>query len=65
MAQQCGSHFERDAELLKPGGRGMAQIVGVEINDFRLGRESLPEDAEHGRSPSSEGFPVQVSDRPA
>ncbi|HKU53334.1 MAG TPA: hypothetical protein VJQ25_12745 [Nitrospira sp.] len=43
----------------------MAQIVGVEINDFRLGRESLPEDAEHGRSPSSEGFPVQVSDRPA
>jgi hypothetical protein len=43
----------------------MAQIVEVEIDDFRLSHESLPEDAERGRSPSSEDSPFQVGNRPA
>ncbi|OQW32551.1 MAG: hypothetical protein A4E20_13275 [Nitrospira sp. SG-bin2] len=65
MPQQGGSDFKRDAEILQPGGEGMAQVVEVKIGHFRLSRQTSPEDAKRGRSPSPEDSPVHVGDLPA
>ncbi|MDH4083891.1 MAG: hypothetical protein OEV99_12470 [Nitrospira sp.] len=64
MPQQRRSHFQRNAEILKPRGERVAQVMEVEINHLRFLCQTLPEDAERGWSPSSEDSPVHMGDRP-
>ena len=51
MPQQRGSHFEWDAEILQSRLKGVAEIMEVEIDHFRLVAWSSPERAEGGRIP--------------
>lgn len=62
MAQQRGSHFEWDSEILQPGGEGVAEIVEVEVSHFRLAAQSSSERAEGRRIPSPEDFPVHMDE---
>jgi hypothetical protein len=63
MPKQRSSHFEWNAEILKPCGEGMTEIMEVEVNHLRFLCQTLPEDAERGWSPSSEDSPVHMRDR--
>ncbi|HMS85526.1 MAG TPA: hypothetical protein PKD12_17930 [Nitrospira sp.] len=65
MPKQCRSHFQRNAEILQPRGEGVAEIMEVEIDYLGFLRQTLPEDAEGGRSPSPEDSSVHMGDRPA
>ena len=62
MPQQCGSHFERYPEILEPSGKGVAEIVKVEIRHFCLTTQSLPERTESRRIPSPEDSPVHMDE---
>ena len=62
MAQQCGSDFERDPEILEPGGERVTEIMEVEIRHFRLAAQSSPERAEGRRIPSPEDSPVHMDE---
>ncbi len=36
MPEQCSADFQRNAEILKPGSEGMAEIVEVEVDHLRF-----------------------------
>ena len=62
MPQQSGSHFQRDTEVLEPGGEGVAEVVEVEIGHLRLAAQPSPEYAKRGGIPSPEDSPVHMDE---